>query len=199
MDPTIQMTTTTTAMRTASGSLIDLRALVNARVPGWFVKIHDVAHHLSRINRYNGAAWRRPISVAEHSLLVARLAEENDWPHLRRNALLHDAGEAYSGDISTPMKELVPAVREACDAIQFAVDVALGVRPLSVEEEADLKECDELALQIEMKNLWPGTTAGTFPLPFGRGDVAINPEVVEDALLAALDGEDLREVAPWRA
>lgn len=58
-----------TWMLTASGMVVDL-----LRPQGAVFGISDIAHHLSQINRYTGAA-RRPLSVAEHSLLVCEILE----------------------------------------------------------------------------------------------------------------------------
>lgn len=64
--------------------------------------IIDVAAGLSRISRFGGHCqpW---YSVAEHSLLVSELMR----PHGRFGmllGLLHDAAEAYLGDVPTPLK-----------------------------------------------------------------------------------------------
>lgn len=61
------------------------------------IRLDDIAHHLARIYRYTGGTeW----SVAAHSLCVAMLVPRE----FRLEALLHDAHEAYVGDVSSPMK-----------------------------------------------------------------------------------------------
>jgi len=71
------------------------------------IDIHDVAWHLAQINRFTGAC-KRPYSVAEHSLLCADLAKRDDnGPAVQLLCLLHDAHEAYTGDMSSPMKNVV--------------------------------------------------------------------------------------------
>ena len=72
------------------------------------ITLPDVAHALGQINRFNGHC-RRPYSVAEHSLLVLDIIEHLFAPanvHCRLAALLHDAHEAYVGDMSSPVKHL---------------------------------------------------------------------------------------------
>lgn len=64
------------------------------------VDIQDIAHALSRINRYTGHT-RVAVSVAQHSVLCARLAHAE----IALEALMHDAAEAYIGDISRPVKQ----------------------------------------------------------------------------------------------
>lgn len=61
------------------------------------IRLDDIAHHIARIHRYTGGTeW----SVAAHSLCVAMLVP----PEFKLEALLHDAHEAYVGDVSAPVK-----------------------------------------------------------------------------------------------
>jgi hypothetical protein len=108
-----------TWLLTASGMVVDL-----LRPQGAVFSVGDIAHHLSQINRYTGAA-RRPLSVAEHSLLVCEILErergERD-PSVLLAALMHDAHEAYTQDLSAPAKQAVgEAWGEFENRVQFAV------------------------------------------------------------------------------
>lgn len=63
--------------------------------------IEQVALRLSRIVRYSGGThW----SVLQHSLLVWELCR-NESATVQAWALLHDAAEAWSGDLTKPAKE----------------------------------------------------------------------------------------------
>jgi uncharacterized protein len=104
----------------------------------------DLAHHLACINRFVGAT-RKPYSVAQHCVLVAMvLAEEargyvtgrngmgpaltDEQRRLALAGLLHDASEAYIGDITSPMKRrLGGAVKPVEDPIQVAVAQRFGI------------------------------------------------------------------------
>lgn len=69
------------------------------------IDIRDIAHALALQNRYNGHT-SGPISVARHSLWVARevgVLTMHD-PALMFIGLMHDASEAYLGDIIRPLK-----------------------------------------------------------------------------------------------
>lgn len=72
-----------------------------------YISKYDIAHSLAMQCRYNGHT-KIFYSVAEHSVLVSHAVPEEDalW------GLLHDAPEAYIGDMIRPLKKLVPAFRE---------------------------------------------------------------------------------------
>ena len=64
------------------------------------VDIEDIAHGLAYQCRFNGQT-RYFYSVAQHSLIVAGLVPKR----LYLAALLHDAAEAYMGDMVKPLKQ----------------------------------------------------------------------------------------------
>lgn len=73
-------------------------------LPGTAPRIEVIAHALAQINRFTGHA-ARPYSVAEHSLLVCDIVAANGHNHhAQRAALLHDAHEAITGDMASPVK-----------------------------------------------------------------------------------------------
>ena len=74
------------------------------------IHLIDIAHSLSNTCRYNGHS-RLFYSVAEHSILLARYVLDNGIETFHHNikslaswALLHDAQEAYLGDLPQPLK-----------------------------------------------------------------------------------------------
>jgi hypothetical protein len=86
------------------------------------VKLIDIAHHLSRLNRYNGAIKLEHYSVAEHSVVLALwLLKEYKDPFLAYQGLMHDATEAYIGDMVRPLKAFMPSFTEAEERLWIAI------------------------------------------------------------------------------
>src|SRR4051812_16341267 len=65
--------------------------------------IKAIAHALSNLCRYTGHS-KRFYSVAEHCVLVSRLVD----PRFAFEGLMHDASEAFCGDVASPLKKLLP-------------------------------------------------------------------------------------------
>ena len=76
------------------------------------INLIDIAHSLSMNCRYNGHASRH-YSVAEHSVLLAKemlkqrkSMDEEECRGASIGLLFHDAHEAYTGDVTSPLKRL---------------------------------------------------------------------------------------------
>ncbi len=76
------------------------------------VNINDIAHHLASPHnqRYGGAQdYDKSYSVAQHCILMAewcyRIYQDEE---LAKLALLHDASEAYLGDVNSILKRVLP-------------------------------------------------------------------------------------------
>lgn len=104
--------------------------------------IKDIAIGLSNICRFGGQLHRF-YSVAQHSMLVAHLAP----PHLRKAAMLHDASEAYLGDVVKPLKLLLGSVyAELEDEMMHQIGLCFEV---TEDELYDVKRYDKEAVEIE--------------------------------------------------
>lgn len=72
----------------------------NDAVPTW----DDVGYGLARINRYAGATTQ-PWTVLQHSIACWTYAQNVRWPAIAQlHCLIHDAGEAVTGDITNAWK-----------------------------------------------------------------------------------------------
>lgn len=129
-----------TTMQTYTGKLIDLLAFSEADV-----RLPDISHSLSILNRFTGHSLA-PYSVAQHSVLVSRLCPEEHalW------GLLHDASEAYLGDVATPLKHALPEYRALEERVQRAIAQHFRlVWPMPPE----VKQADLRALATEKRDL----------------------------------------------
>ena len=130
------------------------------------VCIEDVAHALAHSSRFNGHASTF-FSIAQHSILVSQQLPS----HLRLQGLLHDAHEAYVGDVVAPLKRC--AGMEAYCAIerrvQAVVAQAFGIPP---ELDPKVREAD-LRMLISERNVLFGTP----PYPWGVKNPPFNIEI----------------------
>ncbi len=119
------------------------------------VTIEDIAHALSNQCRFNGHC--RPFySVAQHSVHVAHLVEKlGGGADVQLQALLHDAAEAYIGDMPTPIKRILPEFLMHEERIWQAIAVRLSV---PVKLNPLVKMADRVALATERRDLMAPTT-----------------------------------------
>lgn len=87
------------------------------------VDLLDIAHSLAMQCRYNGHVDRF-YSVAEHCCLMA---DQFTDPDLARWALLHDATEAYVGDMIRPLKLNMSAYRAVEDEVMRTIAMRFGL------------------------------------------------------------------------
>ncbi|MCK8780775.1 hypothetical protein M0654_12345 [Rhizobium sp. NTR19] len=157
----------------ASGNWFDILDPWNSKFT-----IEDVAQGLSNICRFSGQC-RSFYSVAEHSIHVCDLVEE-----FKLEALLHDAAEAFIGDITRPLKQLLPQYREIEANVEDAILHRFGLdsRSRSIVKAADLR-----VLAAEQAQLMPVGT-DFWAVPSDVKPAAINigflrPEEVREIFL----------------
>lgn len=140
------------------GILVDLRDPHPEQI-----RIEDIAHSLSRLQRYNGyTEGEHGYSVAQHCVWMAAVAEEHFslTPQACLSVLLHDAHEAYMGDITTPLKRLVTEMlgsrnllNEIAERLQTVIHRALNVGEPDRGLIAITEELDHLARAAEIAEL----------------------------------------------
>jgi uncharacterized protein len=117
------------------------------------INIHDIANALSKINRFGGHT-NRFYSVAQHSVLVAMIVPKQ----YKLEALLHDATEAYLGDVIKPLKILLG---NSYRMLELSFEAAI-YRKYNVSSTAaskqQIKKADEQMLELEHEALQKGNT-----------------------------------------
>lgn len=103
----------------------------------------SIATSLAHTNRYNGHFGT--YSVAQHCVMVSRQLP----PELQLAGLLHDAPEAYIGDIVTPVKQLCPELQALEDFYHDVIDQHWDVQT----RHPQVKEADLRMLVTEAKYL----------------------------------------------
>lgn len=137
------MTPSTAWVQTYTGRRVDL---FDPRLDQ--IDIEDIAHALSMQCRFNGHT-RDFYSVAQHSVIVSMTVP----PRLAFAGLMHDAAEAYTGDLVRPLKRALPQFKEAERAIWEAICQKWA---LDAELAPEVREADLRALATEARDLLPG-------------------------------------------
>lgn len=119
------------------------------------IRVSDIAIALSHVCRFGGQIETH-YSVAQHSVLVSHLVA----PGFELAALIHDATEAYLGDVISPLKRILGETYAALERrwegeifARFGIARQLawrsGVRGLPLE----VKAADHRAFEIECWDL----------------------------------------------
>lgn len=158
------MKPSTIKVETVSGAIIDL-----CNLHPHDIVLTDVVQGLSYIKRFNGRRAEVPtggvfgnavggvcsrsitdngVSVLQHSYAMYLFAKETypDFPRLALECLLHDAPEAYTGDIISPIKQHIPWLAEIERDIVEILATGYG---LPYPDSEALGDIDILARQIE--------------------------------------------------
>lgn len=126
------------------------------------VHLIDIAQGLVNANRYRGQT-KEPYNVLTHSVVVSRavslLARERGFSEADAKAigfqgLMHDATEAYLGDVARPLKRM-PAMKEYCRVEKLwedAIFKRFGIHPTE-ESNALVHEVDHRIVLDEIKVL----------------------------------------------
>lgn len=112
------------------------------------IDIVDIAWALSRMGRYNcHTPTQKLYSVAQHSVLVSHLCEPEDalW------GLMHDATEAYVGDVVRPVKNQISGFQEIEDNVWRVIAKKYGIEGPMPDS---VMHADNAILVIEARDLF---------------------------------------------
>ena len=136
--------------------------------------IETIAFALSHINRYTGHVGT--YSVAQHSVIVAQRLPDS----LKLSGLLHDAPEAYIGDVSAPLKRHLPDYKKIEAFYHKIIDDYFMVNT----EHRLIKEADVRVLITEARSF--GILTDDFPnvAPYNFDITPVPPEVAYKDFMA---------------
>lgn len=112
------------------------------------IVIEDIAHSLANICRFGGHS-KKFYSVAQHSLFVSRCCPKG----VAFEALMHDATEAYCGDMIRPLKLQLPQFKVIEHNIWLAIADKFGLPKIMTPI---IKHYDDVALMTERRDLIHG-------------------------------------------
>ena len=158
-------------IQTYSGRQFDLTD------PSSCVYIRDIAHALSNVCRFAGHT-NVHYSVAQHCVLVSQHCKHALW------GLLHDAAEAYIGDVPRPVKRVASGVQDLETVIlkriaeQFRLEWPIPEEVCIVDRRISLDE--KRCLMGKSPVPW---TIENFYKPLDIEIVAWSPAAAEQAYL----------------
>ena len=181
-------------MRLFSGQLVDP---LNLRPDQ--VRFDDICFALGNFCRYGGHCHCH-FSVAEHTLDVfnlVRFAGGNRDEQLY--ALIHDASEAYTGDIPQPIKERL-GIRKIEEQINKTVAIALGLEPdrfLYAIEQGIVKRFDVDAGSEERSWLWTpeATHRDAKPRHWGK---MLHSQIANTLIARGFDNDQLVQLGVFK-
>jgi uncharacterized protein len=143
-----------TWFQTYSGLIIDLQGDPDS----WVINIEDIAHALSNICRWGGHG-RTFYSVAQHSFEVSWIAGDT----FAFAGLLHDAAEAYVGDMISPVKAMQDPGYDFFTSLEddFHDQIAKQFGLSSgFQKQPGVKWADQVQLRREAEVLFDGRMSG---------------------------------------
>lgn len=157
-----------------------------------FVLVQDIAHSLAMQCRFNGHTARF-YSVAEHSVHCSHIVPPED----ALVALMHDAAEAFIGDVAKPLKRLLPDYEKIENAVE---DVIFDKLDIPFPFPPSVKEADVRMLHLEQRDamlsgdVWHDTLGTSIPnvaLRFWTPTEAKNQFLLRYAFLTGTLVEDI--------
>lgn len=150
--------------------------------------VEEIAHALSNLCRYFGHV-RHFYNVAHHSVLVANHVWDvapaeillDERRKLARAALLHDAAEAFCGDMVAPLKRLpeMAGYRALIERVEMAIAVHFDL--VVFLDAQPIRQADMVVLATEKRDLRDPSIYdgcwGPLPSPLPQRIIPMSPEL----------------------
>ncbi len=131
------------------------------------ILITDIAHSLSLLCRGNGHL-QRFYSVAQHSINCCIEAKSRGYSKtVQLLCLLHDASEAYLGDVTRPLKANLTKYLEIEQILQNVIYEKYIEKDILDDELLILKQIDDDVLYFEFQKLMNKNIDGKLPQILG--------------------------------
>lgn len=135
------------------------------------INLIDVAASLAQICRFTGHT-RKFYSVAEHSVNCARYARfVGASRQIQREALMHDAHEAFTGDVASPIKKRLGASWATFEAehatavrARFGIATSLSPQVTAIDLGMLITERNALLAAPFYVDGWPEVPALDWPI-----------------------------------
>jgi len=154
------------------------------------INIQDIAHGLSNICRFAGQSGFF-YSVAQHSGYVSRILDDKSVD-VQLWGLMHDAAEAYIGDIPLPIKLAIPEFKVIEDKLLRVIADKFGMQWFGDSGVPDyVDKIDKKMAYTEARQLlpaaeWAKYKGNKYPLTAGFPDMMIQPMTPDQAEQAFL-------------
>lgn len=159
------------------------------------IVLRDIAQALSRVCRFGGHV-RQHLSVAQHCVLVSKIVQDTGGSLQQQyRGLLHDASEAYVGDVISPLKHHLPGYEIIEDRWQRVIGQAFGVE--LVAPDPLVKDADIVAFYTEWRDNFPERSPLEDARPSFRPAYGMRAELAEDMFM--LRYEELARLVGGRA
>jgi 5'-deoxynucleotidase YfbR-like HD superfamily hydrolase len=140
------------------------------------VCIEDIAHALSLLCRFTGHT-RKFYSVAQHSVMVSKIVP----PEHMFAGLMHDAAEAYVGDMSSPLKAMLSDYKRIERNLRRVINTKFGLPIIQPECVTDADLCALMSERDDLLGEPPAPWAnGLEDVPrYGRTILPMHPRLAE--------------------
>ena len=150
------------------------------------IELEDITWALAHTPRFGGHTIT-PYSVAQHCLFCYEQLKSNCSTLTKLYVLLHDAAEAYLGDLPTPVKVLFPSFLEIEDRWLEEIYKSFNLpTDIDVEINQIVKQIDRTALYVEAQKLTIGHREWV-PKDFEFYDNVLNNLLIKSSSQIALE------------